>query len=109
MGEDAFDGVRSEHDQLTYEAIAAHGGTVVKHTGDGVMAVFGGASEALASAARLQRSLEPPQPGRRPTSSTVRAGLSIGDAVVDGDDLHGLGRRRGPAPLRRRATGRDPL
>ena len=89
LGEDAFDGVRSEHDELTYEAIAAHGGTVVKHTGDGVMAVFGGASEALASAARLQRSL-----GRRNRDAAdkleVRAGLSIGDAVVDGDDLHGL-------------------
>ena len=90
LGEDAFDGVRSEHDELTYEAIAAHGGTVVKHTGDGVMAVFGGASEALASTeARLQRSL-----GRRNRDAAdkleVRAGLSIGDAVVDGDDLHGL-------------------
>ena len=89
LGEDAFDGIRAEHDRLTNEAIAAHGGTVVKHTGDGVMAMFGGASEALSSAARLQRSLE-----RRNRANddqlSVRAGLSIGDAVVEGDDLHGL-------------------
>ena len=64
LGEDAFDGVRSEHDELTYEAIAAHGGTVVKHTGDGVMAVFGGASEALASAATVATQPGPSQPGR---------------------------------------------
>ena len=69
LGEDAFDGVRSEHDELTYEAIAAHGGTVVKHTGDGVMAVFGGASEALASAARVCNAAWAAATGTRPTSS----------------------------------------
>src|SRR5262245_24256129 len=56
LGEDAFDAVRREHDRLSTEAVHAHGGTVVKHTGDGVMAVFAGASDALAGAARLQQS-----------------------------------------------------
>jgi class 3 adenylate cyclase len=89
LGEDAFDGIRAEHDRLTHEAVEAHGGTVVKHTGDGVMAVFAGASDALASTARLQRSFE-----RRNRTAAhaleIRAGLSIGDAVIEGDDVHGL-------------------
>jgi DNA-binding SARP family transcriptional activator/WD40 repeat protein/energy-coupling factor transporter ATP-binding protein EcfA2 len=89
LGEDVFEGIRAEHDQLTFEAIAAHGGTVVKHTGDGVMAVFGGASEALASAARLQRSFERRSRGDG-ARIAVRAGLSMGDAVVDAGDLHGI-------------------
>jgi DNA-binding SARP family transcriptional activator/WD40 repeat protein/class 3 adenylate cyclase len=89
VGEDAFDAVRAEHDRLTLEVVAAHGGSVVKHTGDGVMAVFGGASDALSCAASLERTLE-----RRNRLAQhrvdVRAGLSIGDAIVQDDDLHGL-------------------
>jgi DNA-binding SARP family transcriptional activator/class 3 adenylate cyclase/WD40 repeat protein len=89
LGEDAFDAVLEEHDRLTYEAIAAHGGSVVKHTGDGVMAAFGGASDALASAARLQRAFD----RRNRTADAplgIRVGLSIGDAVIDGDDIRGF-------------------
>jgi DNA-binding SARP family transcriptional activator/class 3 adenylate cyclase len=89
LGEDAFDAVLADHDRLTYEAIAAHGGSIVKHTGDGVMAAFGGASDALASAARLQRAFD----RRNRTADAplgIRVGLSIGDAVIDGDDIRGF-------------------
>jgi DNA-binding SARP family transcriptional activator/WD40 repeat protein len=89
LGEDAFDEVRAAHDGLSRETVAAHGGTIVKHTGDGVMAVFVGASDALACAARLQRTM-----ARHARMSgdglTIRAGLSIGDAIVDDGDLQGL-------------------
>jgi DNA-binding SARP family transcriptional activator/class 3 adenylate cyclase/WD40 repeat protein/type II secretory pathway predicted ATPase ExeA len=89
LGEDTFDGIRAEHDRLCDEAVTAHGGTVVKYAGDGVMAVFAGASEALTAATRLQRAFE-----RRNRTATepyaVRAGLSTGDAMVEDGDVHGL-------------------
>ena len=51
------------------------------------MAVFGGASEALVKRGAVATQPGPPQPDVA-DKLEVRAGLSIGDAVVDGDDLH---------------------
>ena len=47
LGEDRFDAVRDEHDSLVGGSINGHYGEVVKHTGDGFMAVFPGAAEAV--------------------------------------------------------------
>src|SRR5688500_13346602 len=58
LGEEAFDPLRAEHDDLTVATIAACNGTMVKHTGDGAMALFVGAGDALACATRLQQLLE---------------------------------------------------
>ena len=48
----------SEHDDLTIATIDALNGTMVKHTGDGVMALFVGAGDALACAALRQQLLD---------------------------------------------------
>src|SRR5262245_1237460 len=55
LGEDRFDSVRDEHDALVGGTIAAHDGEVVKHTGDGYMAMFHRAGDAVAAAAEIQR------------------------------------------------------
>jgi class 3 adenylate cyclase len=40
LGEERYDSVRDQHDALVGGTIAAHHGEIVKHTGDGYMAVF---------------------------------------------------------------------
>src|SRR5262249_5786945 len=55
LGEDRFDSVRDEHDALVGGTITAHHGELVKHTGDGYMAVFACARDAVAAAAEIQR------------------------------------------------------
>ena len=47
VGEDAAEDVRRDHDHLVADAIAASRGRLVKNLGDGVMATFSGASDAV--------------------------------------------------------------
>ena len=54
LGDEAFDLRRRVHDRLLIDAIARGGGDLVKHEGDGVMAVFASAADAIASMAAVQ-------------------------------------------------------
>jgi len=64
------------HDQVLRGAIAAHGGWLFKHTGDGVCAAFSSPTSAVDAAVAAQRELELP----------VRMGIATGEAELrDGD------------------------
>ncbi len=45
------------HDSILRQAVAAHGGSVFKHTGDGVCAAFSVASEGMSAALEAQFNL----------------------------------------------------
>src|SRR5262245_28360662 len=69
----------ARHDALLREAVLAHGGHVVKATGDGLHAAFARAPDALAAALEAQRALaaaawDLPEPLR------ARMGLHTGAA-----------------------------
>ena len=83
---EAMKAALARHDEILRDAVAAHGGLIVKTTGDGVHAVFAAASDALTAAVAGQRGLaaEPwarTRPGRcgyvwastpaRPSGATV--------------------------------------
>ena len=55
---DAMRKAVARHDALMREAIAAHGGYIVKATGDGFHAAFATASNGLAAALAAQRAVE---------------------------------------------------
>jgi class 3 adenylate cyclase len=106
LGEDRFDSVRDEHDLLVGGSINAHHGEVVKHTGDGFMAVFPGAAEAIAAAAEIQRKIS----SRNETSDVgfdVRIGISAGDVAKTGWRLPRRCRRGGGTTVRRRCGRAD--
>jgi predicted ATPase/class 3 adenylate cyclase len=64
------------HDAVLRSAVAAHGGFLFKHTGDGVCAAFASPSSAVDAAVAAQRALELP----------VRMGIATGEAQLrDGD------------------------
>src|SRR5882672_9672136 len=66
----------ARHDAVLRQAIAAAGGELFKHTGDGVIAAFAAARPAVEAAAAAQRQLALP----------VRMGLYTGEAEArDGD------------------------
>ena len=85
-------------------ALARHGGRLVKLTGDGALAEFGSAVDALNAAIEFQQAMkaaarEEPEDRR----IVFRVGLHVGDVLVDGDDLYGDGvniaaRLEGEAP-----------
>jgi predicted ATPase len=67
------------HDHTIRSVVERHGGIVFKHTGDGMCAVFGSASAAVAAAVEAQAGLELP----------VRMGLHTGEAESRDDDYFG--------------------
>ena len=79
LGEDTAESVRRAHDALVDDAVVGHGGTVVKGLGDGVMATFASAPEAVAAAVAIQQAVylharrEPDQ------AFSLRVGVSVGD------------------------------
>jgi class 3 adenylate cyclase len=90
LGEDAGDELRRAHDRIVDEATRAHGGTVVKGLGDGAMAVFGGASEAVEAAVAVQQGAERlrRQQGT-PAPLQLRIGISVGEVVWENGDCFG--------------------
>src|SRR5438477_523796 len=57
LGEGRADGLRQVHDRLLSERIEAQNGRVVKGLGDGLMAVFASASDALTAAVEAQQAV----------------------------------------------------
>lgn len=90
LGEEAADELRVAHDELLRSAISAHRGTVVKHTGDGVMATFSAAVDAVAAAVGIQQGVDAHNRRSDQSRFEVRVGISVGDVTFDGDDCFGL-------------------
>jgi len=88
LGEDAAESLRHQHDTLVADAVKGSRGTVVKNLGDGVMATFAGASDAVRAAVAIQQAI-----GRcnRPGTAAleVRIGISAGDVVFEEGDCFG--------------------
>src|SRR5262245_3787172 len=88
LGDARAMGVLRAHDEIVRESLARHGGSEVKHTGDGIMAAFPSVVGAIEAAARIQRGLEDAD-GRLDVPLRVRIGLSAGEPVTERDDLFG--------------------
>ncbi len=72
--------------------IADHHGRMIKSTGDGFLAAFESAPDAVRCAARLQGSIalrNADEPDREPIA--FRMGLNVCDAYVEEDDIYGDG------------------
>ncbi len=73
-------------------AIAEHGGRVVKHTGDGFLAEFPSAVEAVRAAIHFQNSIRDLAAGEAEERRLVfRVGINIGDVIVEAHDIFGDG------------------
>ena len=91
LGEERGDALRRLHDELVAAAVVRHRGVVVKGGGDGLMAAFEAASDAVAAAVSIQQALwsfnEQSLDGVR---LEARVGLSVGDVSWEGGDCFGL-------------------
>ena len=77
------------HNTIVREALKAHGGAEIKHTGDGIMASFPLASSAIDCAAAIQRACDSHTREHPETPLRVRAGLNAGEPVAEESDLFG--------------------
>jgi len=76
------------HDRIVRSALAANGGTEVKHTGDGVLGTFGSVGSAIAAAVEIQRQLSAHNEATI-EPLRVRIGISAGEPVAENRDLFG--------------------
>ena len=90
IGEEAADQLRVKHDALISDAIVVNRGLVVKHTGDGVMATFSAAVDAVAAAVAIQQAVDGHNRRSADERMEVRVGISVGDVTFEGDDCFGL-------------------
>ena len=88
------------HNLIVSEALEAHGGTRVKHTGDGIMASFLTASGGVECAIAIQRAFALHNEKTPSEQVNVRIGVNAGEPVVEGDDLSARPCSSHPASVR---------
>jgi class 3 adenylate cyclase len=77
------------HDLIVKNAIAANGGRLVKHTGDGIMASFDLSESAVSAAAEVQSAMRAHRDASPDKVMHVRVGLASGEPIEEGGDLFG--------------------
>ncbi|MFI4932955.1 MAG: adenylate/guanylate cyclase domain-containing protein, partial [Burkholderiales bacterium] len=89
LGHDAYELLRQAHFAACRAVVAAHHGTEIKTTGDGLMLCFGSAAHAVACGIALQQTTA--GAGRRAGTEPVqiRVGVSAGEATREDHDLYG--------------------
>jgi class 3 adenylate cyclase len=89
LGDDAVMGLLKIHDAIVRDALSAHGGREVKHTGDGIMASFASAVSAVRAATQIQQALSKHAQGNAEFPMTIRIGAAAGEPVESNRDLFG--------------------
>jgi adenylate cyclase len=85
----ALKAVRRDH---VDPAIAAHGGRIVKTTGDGLLVDFASVVDAVACAVTIQRKMMERNSDVPDDKRIVfRIGINIGDIIIEGNDIFGDG------------------
>lgn len=72
--------------------VAAHGGRIVKATGDGLLIEYPSVLEAVRSAVAIQREMANLNAGASAADRMAfRIGINLGDVILEGDDIFGDG------------------
>ena len=77
------------HNAIIRDRLRTHGGSEIKHTGDGIMASFPSASAAVQCAAAIQAAFTEHNRQHPDTAVRVRIGLNAGEPVEEEKDLFG--------------------
>ena len=89
LGDAAAQEVVRAHNRIVRDALAAHGGTEIKHTGDGLMVSFHSATQAIECAIRIQQSVAEYSEKHADVALRVRCGLNAGEPVAERGDYFG--------------------
>ena len=84
--------LKTHRNELVDPKIAEHNGRIVKLMGDGLLAEFASAVDAVRCAVAIQRAMaerntEVPEDRR----FLFRVGVNVGDVIIEGDDIYGDG------------------
>ena len=89
LGDTAADEVFKDHDRVVRSQIESGGGTIVKGTGDGFMALFSSATRAIETAVATQRAVQAYNEANPQRPIAVRMGINSGDVSHFAGDAHG--------------------
>jgi class 3 adenylate cyclase/pimeloyl-ACP methyl ester carboxylesterase len=89
LGDDAAQDVVRVHNRIVRDALIAHGGTEVKHTGDGLMITFHSATQGVECAIQIQQRVAEYSESHPETPLRVRCGLNAGEPVAESGDYFG--------------------
>lgn len=87
MGRDEGEAIRvlDENRRIHQESMARCNGTILKEIGDGILAVFNSASDAVQSAINIQRKV------RERNNYQLRIGIHLGEVITSSNDIFGDG------------------
>ncbi len=88
-GDAAAQEVVRRHNAIVRSALAQFNGKEIKHTGDGIMASFLSAADALHSAIAIQKQVAHTNDRSPQMGLHLRIGLNAGEAIAENDDLFG--------------------
>jgi class 3 adenylate cyclase len=77
------------HDRIVRNALSATGGREIKHTGDGIMAVFVSAASAIRCGINVKQGLEKHRGENPDRAIRVRIGMAAGEPIERHNDLFG--------------------
>jgi len=84
VGDREWNRILDRHDAIASSRVSSFDGRLVKNTGDGVLATFGGPSRAVACAQTIREDVGP-------LELEIRAGVHTGEIERRGDDVGGIG------------------
>ncbi|HEX2154600.1 MAG TPA: adenylate/guanylate cyclase domain-containing protein, partial [Acidimicrobiia bacterium] len=89
VGDVAANEIIRLHDDLVRSRLEIAGAVDIKSLGDGFMALFTSANQAIATAASIQRAIEEHNNANPDQQLSVRMGLNAGDVAQSAGDAHG--------------------
>lgn len=89
LGDEAGNAQRARHFALLRANLEQHDGVEVKNTGDGILAVFPSAVDAVRCAAAMQRSVERDRVEHPADGVQMKVGLHVGEPVHEESDFFG--------------------
>ena len=89
LGDDVAFELVNTHDVIVRAAVVEFGGSVIKHTGDGIMAVFLSPVQAVKSACRIQTAVNALIPEEGRPDFKVRIGAAAGEPIERDNDFFG--------------------
>ncbi|MGE4218240.1 MAG: adenylate/guanylate cyclase domain-containing protein [Alphaproteobacteria bacterium] len=78
-----------DHNRVVREALTMHGGKEVKHTGDGIMAVFSVVASAVEAAIRMQTDMARFNAAQPDKAFQICIGINAGEPIREGGDFFG--------------------
>ena len=89
LGDDMAMMLLEAHDRIVRDALGANAGREIKHTGDGIMAVFVSAASAIKCGMNVQDNLAEHRKANPELPLRVRIGIAAGEPIEHHNDLFG--------------------